>query len=140
MITIALVAILAAVAVPSYKSYTEKTKITKTIVMLSSIAMAIEDYRLTNNVYPSNLNQIDYGGRLDPWGTVYQYLWIDGNPDPSIGASRRRNQWNNPVNTNFDLFSNGPDLKSQTQFTAIQARDDIVWAYDGTYIGSVSDL
>ncbi len=140
MITVALVAILAAVAVPSYKSYIEKTKITKTIVMLNAIVVAIEDYRLTNQVYPSDLNQIGYNGRLDPWGTPYHYLWIEDNPDASVNGKQRKNRWNNPVNTDFDLYSNGPDLKSQTQFTAVLAQDDIVRAYNGTYFGVVSDL
>ena len=140
MITVALVAILAAVAVPSYKSYIEKTKITKTILMLHAMTMTIEDYRLTNQAYPSDLNQVDYGGRLDPWGTAYQYLWIEDNPDASVNGKQRKNRWNNPVNTDFDLYSNGPDLKSQTQFTATLARDDIVRAYNGTYFGVVSDL
>ena len=140
MITVALVAILAAVAVPSYKSYIEKTKVTKTLVMLNAIVVAIEDYRLTNQVYPSNLSLIGYDGRLDPWGTAYQYLWIEDNPDGSVNGKRRKNRWNNPVNTDFDLYSNGPDLKSQKQFTAVQARDDIVRAYNGTYFGVVSDL
>lgn len=140
MITVALVAILSAVAVPSYKSYIEKTKTTKTLVMLNAIVVAIEDYRLINHVYPSDLSLIGYGGRLDPWGTPYQYLWIEDNPDASVAGKQRKNRWNNPVNTDFDLYSNGPDLQSQKQFTAVQAQDDIVRAYNGTYMGSVSDL
>lgn len=140
MITVSLVAILAAIAVPSYKNYIEKTKITKTIIILNAIVVAIDDYRLTNHVYPSDLNQIGYDGRLDPWGTAYQYLWLEGNPDKSVNGKRRKNRWNNPVNTDFDLYSNGPDLKSQKQFTAKQARDDVVRAYNGTYVGLVSDL
>ncbi len=140
MIIAALIAVLAAVAVPSYKSYIEKTKTTKTLVMLNAIVVAIEDYRLINHVYPSDLSLVGYGGRLDPWGAAYRYLWIEGNPDRSVNGKQRKNRWNNPVNTDFDLYSNGPDLKSQKQFTAVQARDDIVRAYNGTYFGVVSDL
>lgn len=140
MIVVSLVAILSAVAVPSYKSYIEKTKITEAAVIINAIAFAIDDFRLTNNVYPSDLSEVGYGGRLDPWGTTYKYLWIEGNPAGSVNGKRRKNRWDNPVNTDFDLYSNGPDLNSQTQFTAKKARDDIVRAYNGTYVGSVSDL
>ncbi len=140
MITVALVGVLAAVAVPSYKSYIEKTKVTKTIVMLNAIVFAIEDFRLVNHVYPSALSLVGYGGCLDPWGTLYQYLWIEDNPAHSIHGQQRKNRWLNPVNTDFDLYSNGPDLKSQIPFTAAQAYDDIVRAYNGAYYGSVSDL
>ena len=93
MVTVALVAILAAVAVSSYKSYIEKTKVTKTIIMLKTIAFAIEDFRLTNHVYPSDLSLVGFGGRLDPWGTAYKYLWIEDNPDASVNGFQRKDRW-----------------------------------------------
>ncbi len=140
MIVVALVVILAAVAIPSYKSYIESCKTTKAIAMLGVMALAIEDFRLSNHVYPSDLALVGFGSTLDPWDVPYQYLWVEDNPLPSIGGKQRKNLWNNPVNNDFDLYSKGPDGLSATPFTAAEARDDIVRAYNGTYFGIVSDL
>jgi general secretion pathway protein G len=140
MIGVALVVILAAVAIPSYKSYIERCDSTKAIAMLEVMTIAIEDYRLTNHVYPSSLDLVGYDSTLDPWDVPFRYLWIEDNPDGSIITKQRKNRWDNPVNTDFDLYSMGPDGQSQLPFTDVQARDDIVRAYDGTYFGSVSDL
>jgi general secretion pathway protein G len=46
----------------------------------------------------------------------------------------------NPLNTDFDLYSSGPDGRTQTQLTANFARDDIVRAGNGSYIGTAQDF
>ena len=46
----------------------------------------------------------------------------------------------NPVNSDYDLYSRGPDGQTQAQFTAQKARDDIVRAADGAYVGIAQDF
>ncbi len=45
----------------------------------------------------------------------------------------------NPVNSDYDLYSKGPDGDTQKQFTAAKARDDIVRANNGRYYGTAED-
>jgi general secretion pathway protein G len=71
----------------------------------------------------------------DPWGRAYQYLRIDGGKTPGIEGYRRRDKNANPVNSDYDLYSMGKDSKTAPQFTAKNARDDIVRANDGAYYG-----
>jgi len=44
-----------------------------------------------------------------------------------------------PINTDFDLYSMGPDGRSAPPLTAKHSRDDIVRANDGAFIGLASD-
>ena len=44
-----------------------------------------------------------------------------------------------PINTDFDLYSKGPDGKSATALTAKISQDDIIRANDGQYIGRASE-
>jgi general secretion pathway protein G len=44
-----------------------------------------------------------------------------------------------PINTDFDLYSVGPDGDSQAPLTAAASRDDIVRANDGRFIGKAED-
>ena len=112
------------------------------------VARAIEDIRVISleltglDELPSSLADIGRGGKLDPWGRPYQYLLFDptvrknGRIDPPLGA--RKDRFLVPINTEFDLYSLGPDGKSVAPLTAAASRDDIIYANDGDYIGRAS--
>jgi general secretion pathway protein G len=40
-----------------------------------------------------------------------------------------------PLNSDYDLYSSGPDGESRSPLTAAPSRDDIVRANNGGYIG-----
>jgi hypothetical protein len=44
-----------------------------------------------------------------------------------------------PINTDFDLYSMGPDGRNSPPLTAKHSRDDIVRANNGAFIGVASD-
>ena len=44
-----------------------------------------------------------------------------------------------PLNTDFDLYSKGPDGASQKPLNAEASRDDIVRANNGAYVGKAED-
>jgi general secretion pathway protein G len=44
-----------------------------------------------------------------------------------------------PLNSDFDLYSKGPDGESVPALTAGVSRDDIVRANDGAFIGVAAD-
>ena len=103
----------------------------KPAVSTTVIGQAATEYELSNAVYPPDLASIGFDGLLDPWGNPYQYLRMS---DASPGA-KRKDRFLVPVNSDFDLYSMGPDGGTAAPFTAAMARDDIVRANDGGYVG-----
>jgi general secretion pathway protein G len=82
------------------------------------------------------LADIGFGGQLDPWGNAYQYL----NFADIMGLADVRKDRNLvPINTDFDLYSEGPDGDSLPPLTAPPSRDDIVRANDGRFVGKGED-
>ena len=52
----------------------------------------------------------------------------------------RKDHFQVPVNSDFDLYSMGRDGQSRAPFTAEASYDDIVRASDGRFIGLVTDF
>lgn len=134
-IVIAVIGILMGIVVPSYMTYRYKGKTAHAISEIKSIEKAIADYYIKKDQFPNSLADINIGLLTDPWGRSYQYLRIDGSTAPGINGKRRRDKNANPVNSDYDLYSMGRDGKTTPQFTAKNARDDIVRASDGRYFG-----
>lgn len=136
MIVIAIVGVLAAIAVPQYSSYVERAQYTAAMAEMRIIDKEITSFNMLYGRYPNDLNEIGMGGVKDPWGNPYQYL----NFDTVLGAGKKRKDHSMvPVNSDFDLYSMGPDGDSKAPFTAKASRDDIVRADSGRFIGKVSD-
>ncbi len=98
------------------------------------ISIALDKYFLATNRYPNSLADIGQA-RTDPWGTPYQYLPMEG---AKIGQ-KRKDKSLHPLNSDYDLYSNGPDGNSQTPLTASASRDDIIRANNGGFIGVAQD-
>jgi len=136
---IVVVGVIAAIAIPTYRDYVERTRRAKAIRDIAELAMQIEHYDTDHHTYPPNLAALGAGlPTTDPWGRAYQYLPIAVTPAPSPGQVRRDKNMN-PLNSDFDLYSMGPDGVTQMQLTASNARDDIVRASNGSYIGLASE-
>jgi general secretion pathway protein G len=100
----------------------------------------ITQYGMDHNVPPDSLADVGYDGLRDPWGRPYVYLKILGSTDPGHSAKQRKDHSLVPVNSDYDLYSMGPDGESKAPFTAKASRDDIVRASDGAFIGPVSEF
>lgn len=44
-----------------------------------------------------------------------------------------------PLNTDYDLYSRGPDGQSVSPLTAAKSKDDIIRANNGGYVGTAED-
>lgn len=131
MIVAAILGALAALAIPNLQRVVERARIVKAIGDITAIQQAAQEYALDNNAYPPSLSDIGYASMLDPWGRPYRYLRVQG---ASVGQLRK-DRFLVPVNSDFDLYSMGPDGASVPAFTAAVSRDDIVRANDGGYVG-----
>lgn len=134
LITLTLIGLLMAIAVPSYQGYQERVKIATAKKDILDISLKLERYFLVRNAYPTTLSEIGET-RLDPWGAPYQYLSMDG---ATIGK-KRKDKSLHPLNSDYDLYSMGPDGRSQTPLTAQASRDDIIRANNGAFIGVAED-
>ncbi len=130
--------ILASLAYSSYSSVIERTKINQAMVDIAMIHSAVEKQRLNNNnKLPITLAEIGMDLK-DPWGNPYQYLNFETLPGKSKGKVRKDHNLV-PLNSEYDLYSKGPDGKSVSPLTAKASRDDIIMANDGTFIGPASE-
>jgi len=137
MIAVAVVGILATIALSSYAQYRERTQRLQAASDLGALQPLISRYALDHNAYPDTLVDIDRAGANDPWGNPYHYISHDDH--------RTRGQWRKdhnivPINSDYDLWSNGKDGQSSAPLTARDSRDDIVRANNGRFIGLASDF
>lgn len=136
MVSMCIIGLLSAIATPIYIGYRERARVAVAISDIKAMEAALANYQIDHGELPDTLGQIGMGNLRDPWGHAYRYLRIDGANLKGKGALRK-DHFMVPVNTDYDLYSMGPDGSSQTPFTAKASRDDIVRAYNGGYCGQV---
>jgi len=138
VIAVLIVGILAAIAVPSYLKYLEKNKEATAISDINIIASRLAGLTM-EGALPTNLATINFGNVLpliDPWGNPYQYLPLFGHPENLNDARKDHNL--HPINSDFDLYSMGPDGESNKPLQNAKSRDDIIRANDGAFVGKAS--
>jgi len=133
LLALAVSALLVAIAVPSYQSALLKAKIGATIADIGQIEMLISHYEPQNNgALPPDLATIGMDAKLDPWGHPYYYHTTVTGTGNGVG---RKDKNLHPINTDYDLYSSGPDGKSVAPLTAKPSQDDIIRANDGSFLG-----
>lgn len=135
MIVIAIIGTLAAIATPMYLNIKDKVRVTIAVSEVKTIEKALLGYYGEYGEYPLSLAEIGMADLKDPWGNPYQYLPVEGTPKGKL----RKDHFMVPVNSDYDLYSMGPDGKSVGPFTAKASQDDIVRANDGGFVGLVSN-
>lgn len=138
MIALVIAAALVAIAIPSYAHYREQMRINRAEADVAEIALALQRYHSQHFTFPATLADLGMAIPADPWGNPYQYLPIDITPPPNKGKVRKDKSLN-PLNSDFDLYSMGPDGQTRLPLTASTAKDDIVRAGNGSFIGIASD-
>jgi general secretion pathway protein G len=137
-IIIAVIGLLAAIAIPVYSNAMEKAKLKRAVADMLTIRLAIERKRSDDGVFPNSLAGISGLPLVDPWGKAYVYNYFQA---PGFNASRIRKDHNlHPLNTEFDLYSEGKDGASRPPLTAQPSLDDVVVAHDGSFVGLARDF
>ncbi len=121
----ALIGTLSMIMVPRFFGYAERVRVTQVLTDLREMDVDISQYVMDYNNLPTDLTEIGYGSLRDPWGNPYRYLNIDAG-GPGVNGKRRKDHFMVPVNSDYDLYSMGPDGDSKPPFTAKASRDDIV--------------
>lgn len=164
LVTSAMIGVLAAIAVPAYRHALEAARVAKAIGDIKAIDKEIQVHLMLDGCLPGTLKDIDRDQLRDPWGNLYTYNVLPGkaaggggggggngkgkggnNSSGSacaacngqcvpIGQARKDHNLV-PINSDFDLFSAGPDGKTAGPLTAKASRDDIVRGSDGAFVG-----
>ena len=137
LIALVVAAALAAIAIPAYQQYRERLMVNQAKMTIAVLAADLIRYYSAHNTYPATLAGLGIAIPLDPWGHAYHYLPIDVTPAPKVGQMLKDKSLH-PVNSDFDLYSMGPDGTTTTQLASANSQDDIIRAGNGSYIGSAS--
>ena len=138
LLVLAIVAVLAAIAIPSYAKWTAKARMQQVIIDFGAVNAALKIFEFEYARMPDSLVQVGMDGLEDPWGNPYEYLNVNGSA-PGTKGKRRKDKNLVPINSDYDLYSLGPDGKSQPPLTAKASQDDIIRANNGGFVGRASD-
>lgn len=131
MLVVALACLLAAFAIPGFTGYVDRSRVARAIGDIGSISLELAKWQTNFGDLPDTLAEAGLDGRRDPWGNPYEYL----NVATANKGKVRRDKNLNPVNTDYDLYSMGRDGETTTAFPAKKARDDVVRANNGRFLG-----
>jgi general secretion pathway protein G len=137
LIVMAIIITISAMAVPSLMAAVEDARIARAVGDIRTMETEIAEYDILVGQLPPNLAAIGRNNFLDPWGTPYQYLnhtTMKGN------GKARKDRFLVPLNSDYDLYSDGQDHKSTAPITAKDSQDDIIRAGNGSYVGLASEF
>ncbi len=135
LIAITVVGLLAAIALPAYHDYRHQVNVRIAVEDIAAMSLVIGIACANQGECPAAL-PASMRGKLDPWRRPYRYLALGGRD--SMGPARKDLSLV-PINSDFDLYSAGPDGVSWPPLTAAGSLDDIVRANDGKFVGVASD-
>jgi len=99
------------------------------------IESTIEKYRAIHHRLPDSLTQLGTRVPTDPWGRAYEYV-----TSYRGGFAEQRTFDGLPINSEYDLYSRGSDGRTDPNLRTDTARDDIVRARDGAFVGPAIDF
>ncbi len=144
MVVTVIVGILASMAAPRLSQATERALTARAVGDIRSLAAELMEYGLERGGFPTSLAAINRDGLLDPWGNPYQYTAILLEPGSSGGGGGvgglRKDRFLVPINSDFDLYSMGPDGESTAPLNAKTSQDDVIRASDGSFVGLARDF
>jgi general secretion pathway protein G len=126
----AAVLVAASFAIPAFNGYIERARISRAVSDIGTLGLQLYRWQRKTNALPASLAEAGLTP-VDPWGRPYIYL----RAADASQARLRKDEELVPLNTDFDLYSLGPDGESALALPATQSRDDVVRAANGAYIG-----
>ena len=136
-VVLAIGGIILAITVPAVQSYIDRARTAQAITDIGQMSATIKQYSRSHGAFPDTLADVSLDTFLDPWGRPYQYFNLvtaKGN------GKARKDKKLNPLNSDYDLYSVGPDGDTAAQLTNAKSRDDVVRARDGGFIGVAADF
>ncbi len=124
------VLLLSSFAIPAFNGYVERSRVARAVSDIGTLSLQLYRWERDTHSLPANLAEAGLGGD-DPWGRPYVYRRA---ADVSRAQLRKDGELA-PLNSDFDLYSLGPDGVSALALPAAPSHDDVVRAGNGAYIG-----
>lgn len=147
MVVAGMIALLASIALPTYEQYVQRAQAGRAARDIATISQAIARFETVNARLPVDLAEIRMAAEKDPWGNFYVYLNLPADEQrfrngggAGTPPDSRKDRFNRPVNTDFDLFSVGKDGSTEANLKGDSSLDDVVRAKDGSFIGFARDF
>ena len=148
IIVLLIICVMVWIAFPAYQSYVTNMKIVQAKNEIQEMSRVIHDQEVRTGVLADGLDDVvdpgtskslGWDGRVDPWGFPYEYKNLRTMSLKGKGNARQDKNLK-PVNSDFDLYSVGPDGKTAPSLTDAKSRDDVVRARDGGFIGTAAEF
>ena len=135
LLVVTIIGVLLTLAVITWGGWRDRVDQTQAVTDIVTISGSVGQYKLDYRDFPPDLATVGKGAMRDPWGNPYEYVShsnVNGN------GKFRKDKNIVPINSDFDLWSNGKDGRSSSPLTAHHSRDDIIRANDGGFVGPAS--
>lgn len=136
-IVLAIAGILIAMAVPRLNSYIDRNRVAQAVVDINEMSAKIRQYEVSHAALPATLADVGFDTRVDPWNQPYEYVNLRTAP-ASVKARKDKNL--KPLNSDYDLYSDGADGLTAASLNNAVSRDDVIRARDGAFIGTAADF
>jgi general secretion pathway protein G len=117
-------------AVPAFTGYVERSRVARAVSDIGTVSLRLHQWQRSGRTLPQTLAEAGITA-VDPWGRPYVYVRA---ADASRAQLRKDGELV-PLNSDFDLYSLGPDGISALALPAAPSRDDVVRAANGAFIG-----
>lgn len=133
MLVVGMLGVLLALGFSGWKAWRDRVDTATAQGQIIAMSVAIDAHYEDTGSLPANLDAVGFGGSTDPWGNPYVYLDLT-----STKGKARKDHSLVPLNSDYDLYSKGPDGQSASPLTAKSSRDDILRANNGRFVGPAS--
>ena len=130
LVVLAIALMLGSFAIPAFTGYLERARVARAVSDIGTMSLRLHQWQRSGHTLPQNLGEAGISA-VDPWGRPYVYLRA---ADASRAQLRKDGELV-PLNSDFDLYSLGPDGVSALALPAAPSQDDVVRAANGAFIG-----
>ncbi|MGI9626189.1 MAG: type II secretion system protein [Longimicrobiales bacterium] len=135
-VVVSFLGVITTIAIPRWHAGVEESRVARAIGDVRAIEMAIVTYKRSQREWPDDLADVGYGGAQDPWGNAYVYHVTDGSKKNDEKIKSKKDKFFKPLNSDFDLYSPGPDGLTEENIDHKTSLDDVVRAINGRYVGT----
>ncbi len=119
-------------------SYFEQARYVQAVIDMKDMQKGpSKQYEFSKGILPDSLADVSLDTKVDPWNRPYQYFNIRTSKG---NGQARKDKKLAPLNSDFDLYSVGPDGLTAAQLNNSKSRDDVVRARDGGFLGTAEEF
>jgi general secretion pathway protein G len=137
IVVMGILGVLAAMALPAFSKIKDRAREVRAMEEIRGLEKTISAYSIDRGgALPANLAALGIQIPPDPWGHDYIYHQLGAPGVVSDGSPRTDVTGVLPLNTDYDLYSRGPDGVTNPSTTDDPTSyDDVVRSGDGGYVG-----